>query len=271
MMKSFIEYFLLFLTCYFSLIFSANTADNQNLRSAARNGDLNLVRELVFQGRGLADCEDALIRAARYGHLEVVRFLVTEGPEETRALANCQDGEALIFAAATAIEHDSNCRYENLEVIRFLVTEGPEESRALANSRNGEALILAARSGHLELVRFLVTEGPEESRALANSRNGEVLILAAGNGHSELVRFLVTEGPEESRALANSRNGEALVLAAGNGHSEVVRELLEMSINTDNLFPEDQFLQALNADAIQNLDEHIRNELEDIFHNVHLK
>ena len=87
----------------------------------------------------------------------------------------------------------------------------------------------------------------------------------------EVVRFLVSEGPEETRPLANCREGQALIQAARNGHLEVVRELLQMSINTYNAFTEDQFLQALNADAIQNLDEHIRNELEDIFHNVHLK
>ena len=155
-MKSFIEYFVLFITCNFSLIFSANTADIQDLNLAARNGNLELVRELVSEGRALADCQDALNHAARNGRLEVVRFLVNDGPEETRALANCHNGRALIWAAET-------------------------------------------------------------------------------------------------------------------GQSEVVRGLLQMSINTGNFFTEDQFLQALNADAIQNFDENTRNELEDIFNNVHLK
>ena len=80
----------------------------------------------------------------------------------------------------------------------------------------------------------------------------------------EVVRFLVSEGPEETRPLANCRYGAALIQAAG--HLEVVRELLEMSINTHSLFSEDQFLQALNA--IQDLDENTRKELEDIFFNI---
>ena len=107
-----------------------------------------------------------------------------------------------------------------------------------------------------------------ETRALANCLNGEALIKAAENGHLEVVRFLVTEGPEETRALANCQNGEALIQAARNGHLEVVRGLLEISINTDNLFTENQFFRALNTDTVQNLDENTRNELEDIFYNV---
>ena len=73
----FFEYFILFLTCYFSMIFSANTVDIQeNLILAARNGNLESVRELVCRG-ALANCHDgeALICAAANGHLEVVRFL----------------------------------------------------------------------------------------------------------------------------------------------------------------------------------------------------
>ena len=147
-MKSYIEYFLLFLTCYFSLIFSANTADNQEFKLAAKNGNLELVRQLVGEGRALANCQngDALFCAAIYGHLEVVRFLVSDGPLETRALANCQDGRALIWAA----------RYGHSEVVRFLVNEGPAETRALANCQNEQALILAAVNGRLENVRELL-------------------------------------------------------------------------------------------------------------------
>ena len=112
-MKSFIEYFILLLICYLSLIFSANTADIQNLIFAARNGNLELVRGFVDDGRAEANSRDgeALILAAENGHSEVVRFLVTEGPVETRALANCHDGEALIRAA----------RYGHLEVLWKLV------------------------------------------------------------------------------------------------------------------------------------------------------
>ena len=147
-MKSFIEYFLLFLTCYFSLIFSANTADNQEFKLAAKNGNLELVRQLVGEGRALANCQngESLVEAASNGHLEVVRFLVTEGPEETRALANDQDGKALIQAVI----------HGHYEVVRFLVTEGPAETRALANCQDGEALLWTAVNGRLEVVRELL-------------------------------------------------------------------------------------------------------------------
>ena len=156
-------------------------------------------------------------------------------------------------------------------VIWKLFVSYPEETRALANCHDGEALIEASANRHLEVVRFLVTEGPVQTCALANCQDGAALTWAARYGRLEVVRFLVNDGPEETRALANCHNGRALIWAAETGQSEVVRGLLQMSINTGNFFTEDQFLQALNADAIQNFDENTRNELEDIFNNVHLK
>ena len=51
MKSSFIEYFVLFITCYFSLIFSANTADNQEFKLAAENGNLELVRQFLGSKR----------------------------------------------------------------------------------------------------------------------------------------------------------------------------------------------------------------------------
>ena len=131
-----------------SFVFSAYSQNTRDLLNAADTGNIENVRNLVEVVGVPANILDgeALIEAAENGRLEVVRYLVGEGPEDTRVLANIRNGEALIHAA----------RNGHLDTVRFLVEEGPEDTRVPANIQNGEALIIAAKHGRLEIVRYLL-------------------------------------------------------------------------------------------------------------------
>ena len=147
-----------------SFVFSAYSQNTRDLLNAADCGNIEDVRNLVEVVGVPANIQNgnALIAAARIGHLDIVRFLAEEGPEDTRVLANIRDGWALIVAAENG----------HLDIVRFLVGEGPEETRVPANIRNGLALITAARNGHLEVIRYLLEsyffdfDGDQYNRAL---------------------------------------------------------------------------------------------------------
>ena len=96
-----------------SFVFSANFQNEQDLFNAAAHGNIENVRNLVEVVGVPANILDgeALIEAAENGRLEVVRFLVGEGPEDARVPANIRDGAALINAT----------RNGHLEVVRYLL------------------------------------------------------------------------------------------------------------------------------------------------------
>ena len=83
-----------------SFVFSANFHE-QDLFTAAGYGDIEDFRYLVEVVGVPANIRNgvALIEAASHGNLEVVCYLVEEGPENTRIPANIGRGWALIYAA----------------------------------------------------------------------------------------------------------------------------------------------------------------------------
>ena len=73
-----------------------------NLRSAALNGDLQTVREVIEQGIEVDEGDEldrtALMLAAYNGHAEVVRELLSEGADVNKA--NKEGRTPIMFAAS---------------------------------------------------------------------------------------------------------------------------------------------------------------------------
>jgi ankyrin repeat protein len=86
-----------------------------------------------------ADYEEALQQSAKYGHLEVVQFLVEQG-------ANIYIEDGIVFHFSAMNNH--------LEVVKFLIEHDKDAYKYCE-----EALLWAANNGHMEVVKYLVGSG----------------------------------------------------------------------------------------------------------------
>ena len=194
--------------------------------AAAHDGHHAVVEWLVWEV-GLAaegvrpDGVSAMIVAAEFGHLEVVRVLAKAGASVDHMAS---DGCSPLFMAAS---------YGHLEVARTLVTMGAKVNRAvptgLASPSPGihiggaTPLIQAAQVGHTDMVMMLIEEGASVDQA--QDTGITPLLFAAQNGCLEVVRVLVGAGASVDQA---DNTGDApLIQSAKNGHLEVVQELIK--------------------------------------------
>ena len=154
----------------------------------------------------------ALMVAALWGHVEVVRTLLT-----CKDIALDQadiDGRNALFLAAS----------ENKpEVVTCLLAAG-----ANVNFKNGRcrhtALGVAAAHGHVEVVKTLLTcERIALNQTVADGISA--LVLAAFNNRAEVVACLLAAGAGMMVADANGRT--ALTAAIANRHAAVVEVLVQ--------------------------------------------
>ena len=197
------------------------------LREASKRGTVDEVKSLIEKlGRKNLDLTDnyfntsALMNAAQFGHVDVVRILIDAGAKvdmdekfddhlfEWRSLA--ENGTALMRAAANG----------HTEVVNILIAANADV--------NGIALILAAEKGHLEIVNTLIAHKVDVDKI--NSWDNTALFLAAGSGHLEIVNSLIKAGAklDESNPF-----GTALMRAAGSGHLEIVNSLIKAGAKVD--------------------------------------
>ena len=170
------------------------------LGSAARQGDLARVRELVGQGADV-NADDGngvapLVYAASGGHLATVKYLVAQG-------ANVSDG-----AASCAVDAG------HLDVVTYLVEQGADVNAA---ADSGRALLHVAVD-HLAVVRYLVEQGADVN--VATVGGWTPLHEAVQRGHRDVVRYLVEQGADVN--AVDMKGQTPLQLA----RSEEVRDLL---------------------------------------------
>jgi ankyrin repeat protein len=133
--------------------------DEQNLTTAAYNGDLERVRELLNDGADIEAetgedetdeaAETALMQASWPGRIEVVKLLLERG---AKVDAQDEDGDTSLMKAAY---------HGRLEVVRLLLEHG-----AAVNHRDDAgdtALIWAALQQHTDLVQLLLEHGADVS------------------------------------------------------------------------------------------------------------
>ena len=148
---------------------------------SARTGNLAVVKLFVQAGMSVESSSlgsPVLHRAAAYGHLEVVKYLVGQGASLT---AKNDSGFLVLHLAAPA---------GHLEVVKYLVGQG---ASLTAKGRNGEtALHSAATVDELEVVKYLVGAG---SSLTATDKWGNMALhRAAKYGQLAVVKYLVGQG-----------------------------------------------------------------------------
>ena len=150
---------------------------------SATGGNLAVVKLFVQAGMSVESKRGslgypALHWAAKYGHLEVVKYLVGQGASLT---ATDNFGETALHIAA---------HFGHLEVVKYLVGQG---ASLTATDNFGEtALHIAAHFGHLEVVKYLVGQGA--SLTATDSGGNTALHGAAKYGLLEVVKYLVGQG-----------------------------------------------------------------------------
>ncbi|KAH9150489.1 hypothetical protein AeRB84_006677 [Aphanomyces euteiches] len=190
-----------------------------NLHEAARNGDLDMVQELLASGTmidGINEIHNTPLHvASKSGHLAVMKFLLDKG-----AAVNAADSERwspLHFASNNG----------HLDVVKYLLDNGAAVD---TKSYFGETpLILACSKGHLSVVKCLVENGAAVD--MESNRCWTPLHMASENGHMDIVKYLLEKGAAVDK---NDQYGHTpLELASAHPHLDVVKYLLDNGATID--------------------------------------
>ncbi|MDD4081983.1 MAG: ankyrin repeat domain-containing protein [Sphaerochaetaceae bacterium] len=140
---------------------NSKIAFNQALNTAAKNGQLKIVKLLIPHSE--IDDSEALTYSIMNGHFKISKLLIPY----SNLKAN--NSEALRFAAEVG----------SLEIVKLLIPHSNPKSL------NSHALSLAAKNGHLEIVKLLLPYSNPKSDS------SKALLRAAKNGHLEIVKLLI--------------------------------------------------------------------------------
>ena len=137
------------------------------LCSAARSGQLSVVRYLVEQGANVDEADKAgmtpLYGAAEKGHVPVLQYLAEQGADKDKAT---KSSATPLFVAVT---------YGNLAAVQCLVELGADVDKYV--DEMGTPLSVAAVLGHLAVVQCLVEHGADTEKT--NSKGATPLLMAA--------------------------------------------------------------------------------------------
>ncbi|KAL9108473.1 MAG: hypothetical protein Q9227_006807 [Pyrenula ochraceoflavens] len=192
----------------------------ENLIKAATKGFLGVVDMLHQRGADFEkDGSVALIEAARYGHTDIVRFLLDHG-QKVEVVGS--DGRTAAHRAA---------QMGNFETLKFLVTR---EASLRAVDVDGSCVChFAAASGQLEILQWFSEQGIAMS---AENKYGSTPFLdAVYYGKLECAKFLSTLTPGyKTQRLADGRT--VLTLAAQESHVDILKWLCEDNIDVNEQF-----------------------------------
>jgi ankyrin repeat protein len=135
-----------------------------------------------------ADAAKLLHYSAKYGHSELISFLVYQGTDLAERNSN---GLTAMHIAA---------KHGHIQVVQLLMSNGMEVN--VADEMGWTPLHHACCSGKNAMVSFLL-----EAKAAVNAQtaNGEApLHLAFGNGHMEIIRLLIQADPPAERSLQDA-------------------------------------------------------------------
>lgn len=140
---------------------------------------------------------------SHFGHLEVVKYLISKGADIHAKVDNkiniSHEGEATLMLAASSGQ---------LEIVKYLIAQG-------ANVNNQSkfyltALKSAAGAGQLEVAKYLISKGAKVNM------EGEIataLLSAVRSENVELVKYLIAQGADVNAYIDSPSGKSALMFA----------------------------------------------------------
>ena len=172
-----------FWACVVGIVFGVSVASAGPLHDAARDGNVERVKQLLNQGADISEPDNAgeppLLIASLAGHADVVVLLLDRGSDiEIRN----KGGLTALHAAAYG---------GHLEVVELLVAKGADVNDE-KNFYRMSALHAAAEEGHADVIAFLLTKKADVE---AKERNGYTPVTQAGwRSHWDAVNLLLKAG-----------------------------------------------------------------------------
>lgn len=182
------------------------------LTLACCGGFTEVVDFLIKAGADIsAGANTPLMEAAQEGHLELVKYLISNAGAEINTATSSGD-TALTYA----------CDNGHTDVAEVLVSAGANIEQEADGGRT--PLMKACRSGHASTVEFLISRGANVNKVSTNC-DQTPLSLACSHGHLEVVEILLAHGADPTHRLRDSST--MLIEAAKGGHTNIVQLLID--------------------------------------------
>ncbi|NWW47051.1 FEM1C protein, partial [Pedionomus torquatus] len=195
--------------------------------NAARDGKLRLLSKLLASKTreeiALLMSEKTngatpLLMAARYGHLDMVEYLLDHCSASIEVGGSVNfDGETIEGApplwAASAAGH--------LKVVQCLLYHGASVNNTTLT--NSTPLRAACFDGHLEIVKYLVEH--KADLEVSNRHGHTCLMISCYKGHKEIAQYLLEKGADVNRKSV--KGNTALHDCAESGSLEIMKMLLK--------------------------------------------
>eukprot|EP00291_Cryptomonas_curvata_P022079 CAMPEP_0172166444 /NCGR_PEP_ID=MMETSP1050-20130122/8984_1 /TAXON_ID=233186 /ORGANISM="Cryptomonas curvata, Strain CCAP979/52" /LENGTH=247 /DNA_ID=CAMNT_0012837053 /DNA_START=307 /DNA_END=1047 /DNA_ORIENTATION=- len=156
----------------------------------ASDGDWRAVERLMLEGADATIADDqgftALHFASFFGHLDVARILIANGPKGLAVQTTPDDFSCLYVASQKG----------HLEIVKFLNEEGGEALLLRTTVDNATCLHAASQEGHLDVVRYLTKVGGEPLLLKTSPDGRSCLHLASQIGQLAVVKHLIEAGGE---------------------------------------------------------------------------
>ena len=219
---------LLYVACEDKALNCQNMYGDTPLHVACRKGHVDVVRYLVSEQGCSTACQNKngdtpLHEACREGHLVMVKALTSGQYYKAASNSQNKDGDTPLHEA---------CCEGHVDILKYLISE--KGCSASCENKDGDTpLHVACREGHLAIVEAL-TSG-QDCKAACNCQNKDgdtSLHEACCKGHIDIVRYLVSE--QGSSTVCQNKDGDTpLHVACREGHVDIVRYLVsEQGCNT---------------------------------------
>ena len=201
---------------------------NNNLLSAAKNGELEQVNALILQGADVNAVDEKndtpLNHAIRIGNFEIVEALLSANANVNSP--NLGGNTPLCIASSFGIIDGQTAR---LEIIQALINKGAKVD--LANQNDGmNPLHIATQNGEVKIVELLINN--QAKIDMLNKAGITPLILAIANKKTEVALSLIENGADLK--LADKDNWGPLQYAACKANTKVVEALIKKGVTEEN-------------------------------------